>query len=234
MGLNDVYNQNSPSGIDPADAYAWAGWSDDEGERKVTTKGVPAFPFYVLHVDKAEAAYTTGAAKMPLARLAATVKEGPVDTLGRKVFFDIFLDISPNTVAEDGITKIAKTDAELSEGYRRLDHVFNRLARIGKFAMKRPASRAKVHLDQYVGQFNGGGFDFIADVRQDKNTGRNSVWPDSLAALDDPAFDKKLAAQGKKALDEARAEIEKVNKIAETGQAGRTAGSLKRPAGLNG
>ena len=233
--LND--NQYLAAGngaeVNPADAYAWSGWNDDEGERQVTKKGVPAFPLYVLHVDKAELRYTTGAAKMPLAAITATVKEGPTETIGRKVFFDSFLDISLNTVAEDGQTKVPKTQAELDKGYANLNENFNRIARVGKFVSKRPLSKSKIHLEQYCNQFGSvGGFDCIADVRVDKNSGRNSVWLKSLAALDDPADDKKLRAQGRTAIEEARIEIEKVNAIASKQPAGRTAGSLKRE-GLN-
>lgn len=231
MGLND--GAGYTPGAVPVDGGAAYGykWTDDEGERKVSKKGVPSFPLYGLHVEKAELRYTKGGT--PIGALAATVKFGPPDTAGRKVFFDMFLDVSPITYAEDGQTKIPKTEAEKEEGYARLNKIFNRVARIGKFALKRPHSTAKVHLEEYLSQFgSGGGFDCIADVKLDADYGRNSVWMESLAAFDDPADDKKLRAQGKTALEEAQIAVEKEVAKAQKQEAGRTAGSLKR-SGLN-
>lgn len=207
-------DQNDTPNVDLNSLFADA--PTDEGQRKVSGKTVPTGT-YLVHFGGAKAKFSQGGT--PTARPWAQIKEGQDGTVGELVSADLYLAPSLTTF-EDGV-KQAKTPEKLKEQAAAVQKNLNRIARIGQFGLNRPTDlTSQQALDVYTEQFGqNGGFDAIIEIRestemyQGVESIRNKFVWESMAALTDIADDKKLAAAGKTALDEARAKIEKKNAV---------------------
>jgi len=216
---------------------------NDEGERQVGSEPVPRFDYYVVHFDEGKGDLL-GDKKAPAVQIVATIKEGPDGTINRKLFDTIFLQVSPNKYIKEDDGKsvqVPKTKEEFEDSVAKHMQRLNRIARIGKFALKAPKSFLLTDLQTYGMQFGlNGGFDAIVavSISKERPDGKGGTWPAknriiiaSMAALDDPELDKKGKPTGRSAHEESRDKLTKFNerKAANAGRGvGRTAGSVRR------
>lgn len=234
MDQNDTPYKADPSQGNGFDFNAvFANATQAEAERKVSGKTVPSFPLYVVHFGGAKAGFTAKKGS-PYVRPWCLIKAGLDGTEGTLVSDDLFLSVSPNTM-EDGVS-VPKTSEKFHEDADRLVKILNKIARVGGFGQAHPRSYDKNDLDVYATQFAGvgeQGFDAIVEIREvteewegNKRTRNRIIW-ESLASPNDAADAKKLAAQGKTALDEALLKIADRNKAAGAAKTG-TAGATSR------
>lgn len=243
MGLHDedVGTGSAGSGYDVPVDDAWAEQFEGqeqagEGEASILGETLPAFPYYVVRFDRGKGGFTRGEKHTPVARVSCKVVEGPSDSVGARVFDDIFLRVS-KTTTENGLV-VPKSAKQYQEDVQASHERLNRIARVGKFAVAKPQAPNEDAIDAYAQQFGNPGFDAVLQLLESTDTynnvtrTKNRIWWKNLRALDDPAIGRK-AKPGQSALDQAREKIEEANKAAaaRNPNAGRTASSVSRKPG---
>jgi hypothetical protein len=160
----------------------------------------------------------------PSGRVGVKVIEGLDGTVDTRLFDDLYLGVSTeknsDEIGPNGRSiRVPKTAEEIAKSTTFFQHTLNRLAHALGLALKRPQSRAQGALEAYLAQFEGENLPaFIVEVgiEPGRNGGasRNRIKWDTARNPMEPAVDKKLAAAGKTALDEARQRIAERDKAA--------------------
>lgn len=221
------------------DAQEYAGWDPGEDEPRISGKVIPAFPFYLIKLAPNAALRYSRQKKTPSARVGVRVLEGLEEGVGETIFDDLYLAVSRDERtgeddADGNAIEIPKSGEKLAEDILNFQHRLNKVARVFGFAVQSPQNKSEPALQGYVSQFNQAAeAEALAIVeirierpRQPGATARNRIQWDSLRHLEDPAVDKKLRAEKKTALQEAR------QRRAEREQAmkGTSASAMRRPA----
>ena len=221
--LDGVVGDGNVNVIDASADPEYASWDETVPEAKVSGQVIAPFQFYIVAPFKA-ALKELKAGRTPAGRIGVKVLDGLTGTVGERLFDDLYLGVSlekyGDEVGPNGqAIKQPKTAAEVAKSTTYFQHSLNRLAKALDLPLKRPVNKSEGALETYLSQFDGAdrpAFVVEIGIEPGRNGGaaRNRIKWDTARNVSEPALDKKLAAQGKTALDEAKQRISERNAAA--------------------